>query len=97
MSNPLAGAPAGVRRLFPHHREADLEAPRHRPFVIGRLLEEGDGNDLEWLCARCEEEELATWVRRCGGRQLSPRSRAFWTLVLDLEASTLAENPLWPI
>jgi hypothetical protein len=67
--------------------------------VIGRLLEDGDGADLAWLCEAVPEEELAAWLERRGGRKLSRRSRAFWEIVLDRRAGPAAESGdlLWPL
>lgn len=83
-----AGAPlpAGTRRLFPHVDPGAAVAPEHRPFLLARLLEEGDGADLRWLAGRVGEAEMAGWLSRHGGRALSHRSRTFWELVLDAPA-----------
>lgn len=101
--------PEAALRLFP-----DLVAPEagstldaggppdpeaHAPFVIGRLLEDGDGEDLRWLVRRYGEERLAAWLCRRGGRRLSRRSRRFWELVLDREAGpeAPAAGEIWPL
>ena len=97
MTNRDDSAPAGLARLFPHHRTADLDGTAHRPFLIGRLLEEGDSADLRWLAGCCPEGDLAEWVRRAGRRQLSRRSLSFWTALLDLDLEPADEDPRWPI
>lgn len=89
--------PAGVRRLFFAYPEAELTAATD--FLIARLLEEGDSEDLAWLVRRCGAERLGTWLAERGGRQLSRRSRAFWRRVLGVEpgpAAAVAEE-LWPL
>jgi hypothetical protein len=72
--------------------------------VIARLLEDGDGADLAWLCEAVPEADLAGWLVRHGGRKLSRRSRAFWETVLGAPSpgegsiSEIPEsNPLWPL
>ncbi len=65
-------------------------------FVIGRLLEDGDRDDLRWLAASTGREKLADWLRRRGERQLSSRSRAFWSLVLDVDLAQ-RDDALWPL
>jgi len=67
--------------------------------VIGRLLEDGDGADLAWLCETVPEAELAAWLARHGGRKLSRRSRAFWEAVLATAPSPAPESGdlLWPL
>jgi len=66
---------------------------------MGRLLEDGDGADLAWLCETVPEAALADWLGRHGGRQLSRRSRAFWETVLDRRAGPAREarSDLWPL
>jgi len=67
--------------------------------VIARLLEDGDSADLAWLCRAVPEAELAAWLERRGGRQLSLRSRAFWEVVLGCLAGgeAPARSALWPL
>lgn len=91
--------PRGARRLFAHPEDVD---PRgHLPHVIGRLLEEGDSADLCALTATVPEDGLTGWLRRRGGRQLSSRSRAFWSLVLDVPEDDMQRSDvteaLWPL
>jgi hypothetical protein len=89
--------PAGTARLFADPDGVDPE--RHAPYLLARLLEDGDRDDLHWLFAILPETEAAAWLRERGGRQLSARSRAFWEAVLGVEAgppSPVAAE-LWPL
>ncbi|HYN19360.1 MAG TPA: hypothetical protein VE078_00250 [Thermoanaerobaculia bacterium] len=93
----LSALPESTRRLFHGTNDEDLgDSP---PFVIARLLEDGDSADLAWLCRTVSEPDLAGWLERRGGRQLSVRSRAFWEIVLDAEAGeeVPARSALWPL
>jgi hypothetical protein len=96
---PLSGIPASVRARFPGVDEATLGAPEHRDYVVVRLLEDGDGDELAWLVRAAGRAALADVVARRGGRQLSRRSRVFWQRVLGVSAS--AGHPLahelWPL
>jgi hypothetical protein len=91
--------PAGARRLFAAYAEEDLTPERAPSLLIARLLEDGDAADLAWLMATTPEPEIAAWLARHGGRQLSRRSRAFWEAVLEVAAGPV--NPdaeaLWPL
>lgn len=95
---PLEGPlPEGVRRLFFDHEDGSLAAAP--ALLVGRLLEHGDSADLAWLVERCGEGRLTEWFERRGGRQLSRRSRAFWSRVLAAESGPAAHagEALWPL
>lgn len=91
--------PERTRRLFP---ELDLEDPLAaggaRDLLVGRLLEEGDGEDLRWLLAAVGEPAVADWLERQGER-LSRRSLLFWELVLGRRAPRrpAVAGELWPL
>jgi len=99
MSEP----PKNTERLFPDlaidalatlGTDARLEAT-----VIGRVLEEGDTEDLRWLSSRWSVSELQRWMERYGSRILSRRSRLFWAAVLDVDcpAPQPITEEIWPL
>lgn len=93
--------PPRTRRLFPAS-DPPLSLGRHSEYVIGRLLEDGEGEDLRWLLGRLGPdriERLRAWLVRHGGRALSRRSRAFWSLVLEVSPSppSSSTGALWPL
>lgn len=96
MSSPL---PPGARRLFSGYAEGDLTVERGGSLLIARLFEDGDAADLAWLTSTLSEADLADWLARHGGRQLSVRSRAFWEAVLGRQASPARPEAkaLWPL
>jgi len=93
----------GARRLLAHWAEEDLVPERASSLLLARLLEDGDAADLAWLTAAFPEPEIAAWLARHGGRQLSRRSRAFWQMVLGVEAGPVPSKnrpeaeALWPL
>lgn len=90
--------PPATKRLFSAYSTASLVAEVHRPFLIGRLLEEGDSSDLRWLNASLPESELGDWLETRGDRGLSRRGLAFWSLVLGRQARGEAPGKdLWPL
>lgn len=96
----MQALPAATRRLFGGYDEADLRRPEHRAFLLERLLEEGDRDDLRWLSSQVPEDELRAFVRRDGGRRLSARSRAFWRLLLLPDEAFGDPSPgseIWPL
>jgi len=86
--------PTETRRLFPGY-----DSPPGLPFLIARLLEDGDEADLRWLTRNVPETDLADWLEQRGGRQLSLRSRAFWEAVLGRPAGgeVPVRRELWPL
>jgi len=94
--------PAATRRLFTAWDIAwdeDLTSGRASSLLIARTLEDGDAADLAWLLATFPEPQVAAWLARHGGRQLSRRSRAFWQIALGVEPGPgLPEaDLLWPL
>jgi len=88
--------PVGTARLFPHSAAGVPLDGDGRAFLIARLLEEGDSEDLTWLASAVSSEELEGWVRSRGARQLSRRSLRFWALVLDVVPGPGPGDELWP-
>lgn len=91
--------PPAVARRFPDHEPEALREPAHRAFLVGRLLEEGDADELRWLFGAVGREAVAAWLAAHGGGALSRRSRAFWSLVLGVGVPPprpLARE-LWPL
>jgi hypothetical protein len=89
----VAAAPAGPG-VVPSGPAAAGEPPAPElPFVIARLLEDGDSADLRWLIGAAGEPALAAWLERHGARQLSRRSLAFWQLALGRRARPAAAAP----
>lgn len=86
-------------RIFPNYDPEDLLTLAARPFLLTRLLEDGDGADLRALFGELPEAEATAWLAAHGGRQLSVRSRAFWQIVLGAEAGPAhpAAPALWPL
>ena len=91
--------PRVTQRLFSNCTNSELLAAESPDFVIGRVLEEGVSDDLRWLFVRFPEAQIVDWLERRGARQLSRRSRLFWSLVLK---HPVPEPPginqlLWPL
>jgi hypothetical protein len=85
---PMLAVPALDVPVFdaaaPHATDAPvLDAAAPDPYVMARLLEDGDREDLAWLCRQLPASALAAWVERHGARRLSRRSLSFWAVILD--------------
>src|SRR5512139_209642 len=77
--------PPAVRDLLWDVDPAELRLPRHRDFLISRILARGTWAALQWLRLELGDAALAEYVRRTRGRVLSRRQLRFWELVLGLE------------
>ncbi|HEX6898417.1 MAG TPA: hypothetical protein VF789_01840 [Thermoanaerobaculia bacterium] len=95
----MSPLPPGARRLFSGYAEEDLTVEGGGSLITARLFEDGDAADLAWLAAAVPEADLADWLARHGGRQLSVRSRAFWEVVLGRQAGPAVPGAeaLWPL
>jgi hypothetical protein len=104
--------PEAARRLFGDPAEPGaaarvapvLDAAAPDPYVMARLLEDGDREDLAWLCRQLPASALAAWVERHGARRLSRRSLSFWAVTLDRPDFLPERQPalerrreLWPV
>ena len=81
-----------------------LDASSPDPYVMARLLEDGDREDLAWLCRQLPAAALAAWVERHGARRLSRRSLSFWAVTLDRpdllpqrQPALVRRRELWPL
>ena len=88
MPPAVSELPAAARRLFGDPAAAPpavpaLDAAAPDPFVMTRLLEDGDRADLAWLGRQLPAAAVAAWIERHGARRLSRRSLAFWAAALS--------------
>lgn len=76
--------PEELRRYFQEYDGRRLSWEESRPTIVGRLLEAGGWDAVQWLRAHLGEEELTGFIQRRGGRGISPRRLRFWGLILDI-------------
>lgn len=88
-----------ARRLFTHYEDVENLPATSPDLVIAKLMEEGDGEDLRWLCRQFPEMRLASWLDRHDTRLLSRRSRCFWRVLLDRndQPTQCTGDSLWPL
>ena len=81
LPEPLLHAFGG---LFWDVEPSMLDFDRHRDFIIGRVLMEGDWDAVQALRRLVDDQQLAAFVAR-SGRRLDLRTRRFLETVLNLE------------
>lgn len=98
----LFGSPAGAGEAARDVPVLDPASPD--PYVMACLLEDGDREDLAWLCRQLPAGALAAWVERHGARRLSRRSLSFWAVTLDRpdllperRSELERRRELWPV
>ena len=88
--------PAELAWLFWDVDPAAIDLVRHRDYVIERIMTRGDWRAMRWLVEHVEKSDLAAFLRR-RGHVLTPRDRAFWSLVADVPspAAPGGGRPTW--
>lgn len=79
-----------MRWLFPELDARQLRVSRDRDQILGRVLERGRWEDVEWCLARYGREGIHEFFQTVAHPEISPRTRQFWRIVLR------AENESWP-
>jgi hypothetical protein len=77
--------PSAVRGLLWDVAPGEVRLPRHRDFLIGRILTRGTWAAVDWLRRELGDAAIAEYLERTRGRLLSPRQLRFWELVLGLD------------
>jgi hypothetical protein len=75
--------PTELTWLFWDVDPAQIDLERHRDYVLERAMTRGDWAAMRWLLAHVEKAVLAEFLSRHGDR-LTPRDRAFWSLVAEV-------------
>lgn len=88
--------PDCVQRLFWDVDPDTVELVRHADYVMERVMSRGTWEAMRWLRAAYSREQLADFVQRKGDR-LTPRDRAYWSLVAGISGPQAAGGgrPAW--
>lgn len=84
--------PESSASLFQEYDYNSLNIKRDKSIIMGRLLESGNMDELQWLFKTYTIKEIAEFVKLRGYRTLSSRTFNFWLLVLDIEKY---QKPEW--
>lgn len=60
---------------------------REAPFIIGRILEYGDENDIKWMFKNFKSSQIKQVVLK--KRDLSPKSAIYWASILGLQKNKI--------
>jgi hypothetical protein len=88
--------PAELTWLFWDVDPSLVDLVRDRDYILERVMTRGDWVAMRWLIAHAEKAELADFLQRRGER-LTPRDRAFWSLIADVpcQPASGGGRPAW--
>jgi hypothetical protein len=88
--------PTELAWLFWDIDPTTLDLERHRDYVLERIMTRGDWLAMCWLIDHVDKPVLAEFLSRRGD-QLTPRDRAFWSLIADVPHRPVAGGgrPSW--
>jgi hypothetical protein len=88
--------PAELSWLFWDVDPMQIDLERDRDYVLERVMTRGDWLAMRWLIAHVETAVLAEFLRRRGDR-LTPRDRAFWSLIAEIPVRAVpgGGRPSW--
>lgn len=78
--------PLSLKPYFWDVQLSNLSIDHHRDFILGRLLEDGDRQALQWVFRTYARNLILGFLRRRGTELLSKKSWHFWS-------SQLGEKP----
>jgi hypothetical protein len=93
----VSGLIPPVAKLFWELDPETIDLRAHRAYVIGRVMERGGWLAMKWLRETYSTEDLREFLGSRRGRALAPRERAYWCLVVGIEATPArgGGRPAW--
>ena len=82
-----------MRSLFWDSSPSRIDLLRDTDYVMGRVLEFGRMKDVRWLMKRYGLEAIHRFLATSANPELSPRTLAFWRVVLHAEDETWRAPP----
>ena len=74
--------PERVKRLFWDVRKEELDSKLHRSFIIARILDFGDMDDVKWMLEAYSHDEIIEVVKNRRG--ISRKSAIFWSVYFNI-------------
>ncbi|MEM3112478.1 MAG: hypothetical protein QXY90_05510 [Candidatus Anstonellales archaeon] len=74
--------PEEIKRLFWDVRKDELDLKLHRFFIIARIVDFGDMEDVKWMLKTYSKEEIVEVIKNRRG--ISRKSAIFWSVYLDI-------------
>lgn len=75
------------KKLFWDVDLKDIDAKKNSSFIIGRILEYGDVNDVKWMLKNFKIARIKQVLFK--KKDLSPKSANYWALILRVPKSKI--------
>jgi hypothetical protein len=85
--------PRAQHWLFWDVNPSQLDVKRDRDYILARILEFGRLADVKWVLSRYGMNGVHEFLRDRGHPELSPRTLAFWRVVLKAKNEAWATSP----
>ena len=79
--------PQFLKKYFWDTDFSKLDKNFHSQFIIGRILEYGDKNAVEWLFKYFKKSEFKEALEK--KRNISPLSANYWSLILNISKNKI--------
>ena len=89
--NSASKLPDNLKSLFWDCDFSSLDLRAHRNFVIRRILDRGNWQEITWLRKTLGDEAIKQWLLTKSGGGLDPRKLRFWEIILDLPETEVNE------
>jgi hypothetical protein len=80
--------PEKVKKLFWDVKKDEVDIELHRSYIIRRIMDFGNMNDVKWMLETYSPEEIVEVVKRSKG--LSRKSARFWSAYYDIPPEEIA-------
>jgi hypothetical protein len=90
-SSKKSELPLELKSLFWDCDFATVNMEEHHNFIIRRILDRGDWDNITWLRHNLGDAAIRDWFLSKAGGGLDPRKLRFWGLILDLPEQSVDE------
>ena len=73
--------PKKFNTLFWDYNINSIDEKKHRKFIVERFVEKGNTESLKWIFKKYKKSFIWQTIKKCPN--ISPKTRNFWTIVLD--------------
>lgn len=74
--------PERIKRLFWDVGKKNIDIKDHRSFIIRRIMDFGNLDDVNWMLTAYTSDEIIEVVKK--GRGLSRKSATFWSIYFNI-------------